>query len=236
MTTPPAEAYSGGNRILDRLPAGERAAIASHLTVLGAEEPSDLLQRHAPIDSVVFPIDAVFSVVVELRGGHAYEVATVGHEGTIGAELVLGMNKAARSVLCQIGGRYARMLAGHFLDAVRDNARLRDEVQRSLVRQWLVSQQTVACNFAHRVEQRAARWILMTYDQVGRSEFALRREYLSIMLGLPTSMIDEPMAALATAGAIRYDGKVVVIMDRRRLVDAVCECYGTNDVLGTFPY
>jgi len=98
-------------------------------------------------------------------------------------------------------------------------------VQRALLMQWYRAQQTIACNFAHTLEERCARWTLLTQDAIGRPDFPLREEYLAMMLGVQTHVVTEPMAALQTIGAIRYAGGIVTIASEGRLREAACECY-----------
>jgi hypothetical protein len=103
-THPLASAYCGGNAILDRLSPHEREDLLSHLSVYIEEEGSVLRARNRPIDAVHFPIDAVYSVVVELSQGHTYEVDVIGRTGVVGAEIAIGAEIASRTVLCQAGG------------------------------------------------------------------------------------------------------------------------------------
>jgi Crp-like helix-turn-helix domain len=98
-------------------------------------------------------------------------------------------------------------------------------VLESLRRQWFDSQQTVACNFAHPIDQRAARWILMTQDQVDHDNFPMRTEFLSIMLGVDEVKIHEPLAALEKLGCISYEGEALTVVSREALRGYACECY-----------
>jgi CRP-like cAMP-binding protein len=217
--------YDGGNRLLDRLPAADREAVLRHLTMMTADEASGGISRGEPISAVYFPVDAVFSVIVELAGGDCYEADTVGREGVIGGELIFGSHVASRSVICQIGGRFAQMPADAFEQCLESVPSFRAAVGRALHLQWYRSQQTVACNFAHSALQRCARWILLTQDEVGRGEFTFRAEYLSMMLGVQAHVVVEPLAALQAIGAIRYADEVVTVVSGRRLREAACECY-----------
>lgn len=219
-------AYEGGNAILDRLPLAERSALFPGLTVVDDEETHVLRARDQPIDEVYFPIDSVYSIVVELSQGHTYEVDVVGRDGVIGAEVAIGARVAARTVLCQVGGSVARVPFPGFERALATSPTLLEAVRASLRRQWYESQQTVACNFVHPADQRAARWILMTHDQIGRDRFPMRAEFLSIMLGLTTSGVREPMGMLEGLGCIRYVDDQVEVRSHRQLRDCACECYG----------
>jgi CRP-like cAMP-binding protein len=221
----PGHIYDGGNAILDRLPPAERAELLPDLTVATDEETRILWMRDDPIDRVHFPIDCVYSVVVELEQGHTYEVDVVGRGGVIGGELAIGGEVAPRTVMCQVGGRVARLSRDRFRTALAASQVFLAAVRESLRRQWFVSQQTVACNFAHTPEQRAARWILMTHDQIGRDRFPLRAEFLSIMLGMSATAVREPLAVLEHLGCIRFAEEQVAVVARRELHGFACECY-----------
>ena len=95
--------------ILDRLDRSEREALLPHLHVFDEEESNVIRTRGQPIEAVYFPIDAVYSVVVELSQGHTYEVDVIGRGGVVGAELAIGAHRALRTVLCQAGGRVAQL-------------------------------------------------------------------------------------------------------------------------------
>jgi CRP-like cAMP-binding protein len=221
----PTRRYDGGNVLIDTLPAAERALVASRLEVFETDVPSCMLVRDAPIEDVFFPIDAVFSTTADLRLGNAYEVAATGRQGVIGAELVVGVETAPRSVMVQIDGRAARMPRSAFLACIDESRALSSAVQRYLVRRLYTAEQFVACNFAHDTTQRCARWFLMLLDEVGRDAFVLRAEFFGMMLGLP------PPAAIAAAGplnrlrVVQYENEELRVLDRNKLLPLACECY-----------
>jgi CRP-like cAMP-binding protein len=217
--------YGGGNRLIDGLPPADRDEVVAHLTTMTADEASGGISRGKPVTAAYFPIDAVFSVLVELRPGDCYEVDSVGCGGLIGGELLFGADFATRSVICQIAGRFAQMPRDAFGDCVARMPSFANAVHRALLLQWYRAQQTVACNFAHTPVERCARWALMTYDAVERAEFTFRAEYLAMMLGLQPHAVAEPMAALQAIGAVRYADDTVTIVSERRLREAACECY-----------
>ena len=232
---PLASAYCGGNAILDRLSPHEREDLLLHLSVYIEEEGSVLRARDRRIDAVHFPIDAVYSVVVELSLGHTYEVDFIGRAGVVGAEVAIGAEIASRTVMCQAGGRVAKLLRNQFIDAIAQNPPFLVAVRESLRRQWFDSQQTVACNFVHTIEQRAARWILITQDQIGREHLPLRAELLSIMLGVTIAMVRRPLAVLVHLGCIRYEDDYVTVVSREALREHGCECYDPHKARAMYP-
>jgi CRP-like cAMP-binding protein len=219
------EPYNGGNRLIDCLPPADRDAVSQRLTMMTADEASTGISRGERITAAYFPIDAVFSVLVEVDGGNCYEVDSVGGGGFIGGELLFGVEVASRSVVCQIGGRFAQMPVAAFEQSMGELPAFNAAIHRALLLQWYRAQQTIACNFAHSLLERCARWAALTHDAVARAEFTFRAEYLSMMLGEQTHVVAEPMAALEAIGAIRYADDVVTILSDRRLREAACECY-----------
>ena len=218
-------AYDGGNHLIDELRAADRREVIGHLTTIVAEEASGGISRGERIAAVYFPVDSVFSVLVELTGGDCYEADSVGREGLIGGELLLGAATASRSVICQVGGRVAQMPVDAFEGCVERIPAFSAAVHSALLMQWYRAQQTIACNFAHTLVERCARWTLLTHDAIGRPEFPFRAEYLAMMLGVQTNVVKEPMAVLEALGAIRYTGSSVTVSSSARLRESACDCY-----------
>jgi CRP-like cAMP-binding protein len=87
---------------------------------------------------------------------------------------------------------------------------------------------TAGCNSVHRVDQRLARWLLMSSDRVGRERFPLTHEFVSMMLGVRRASVTEAAGALQDAGLIAYRHGVVTIVDRAGLEQASCEDYAVT--------
>jgi CRP-like cAMP-binding protein len=154
------------------------------------------------------------------------EIATVGNEGMVGLPLVLGGESTPDTCFCQVAGRADRIPAGPFKEALRASSAM----QRLLLRdtQALLNQvaQAAACNRMHPVEERCARWLLLTHDRAGTDTFALTHEFLGYMLGTRRASVSLAAAILQQAGLITYRRGVVTILDRPGLEAAACECYG----------
>jgi CRP-like cAMP-binding protein len=84
-----------------------------------------------------------------------------------------------------------------------------------------------ACNAVHDVQQRCARWLLMTHDRMHGRDFRLSHELLAVMLGVRRPTVSEAAEKLQSAGIVRYARGVVAIVDRARLEALTCECYGS---------
>ena len=75
------------------------------------------------------------------------------------------------------------------------------------------------------MQQRCARWLLMTHDRVSGDVFPLTHEFLSLMLGVRRATVTEAMGPLQQAGLITYARGIVQVVDRNGLEAASCECY-----------
>jgi CRP-like cAMP-binding protein len=184
----------------------------------------------APIDQIYFPIDAVISVVTVMRDGTQIEVVTVGNEGLTGAQALLDGAAAGLLTWCQVAGEAHRIPFARFAMLCDTYPELRESVERYLSALLDVMAQSIACNRLHYVNERCARWLLMTHDRVGRDEFPLTHEVLATMLGVRRAGVSIAAAALQQAGSISYARGRFTVVDRAGLEAAACECYAAiND-------
>jgi len=175
---------------------------------------------------VYFPQSGLISILAIMANGDAVETAIVGPEGSIGVLAGLGPARASSRAVVQVPGRALRIAAGHF-HAIFCDA---DSVQLAVLqfKEALLAQiqQTAACNAVHAAAPRLCRWLLHTHDRIDGDVIPLTQEYLSQMLGVTRTTVTEIARELQTAGLIRYSRGRIEILDRRRLEDVACECYG----------
>jgi hypothetical protein len=216
--------YEGGNRLLDAIPSNERADVVGAVEVVAVESGT---VTHAPdvsYDWVLFPIDAVLSVVTTLEDGETAEVGTVGNEGASGVEIAFGA-PVLRKTICQVEGRIARMQTTAFLDAVDRSAGLDALIRSTEKARMFFVEQMIVCNTVHKLEQRCARWLLLVADRAAREEYRLTHDFLSIMLGVRRATVSDAAKSLHDAGSIEYIRGRVRILDRAILESQSCECY-----------
>ena len=85
--------------------------------------------------------------------------------------------------------------------------------------------QTTACNRQHTIQQRFARWVLMTQDRTTRNEFPITQEFLAEMLGVTRPKVTSAAGAMKRRGIIDYRRGLMTVENRARLEAAACECY-----------
>jgi CRP-like cAMP-binding protein len=103
------------------------------------------------------------------------------------------------------------------------------ELERQLLRYSMIlgiqSTQLAACNRLHDVEERLARWLLMSHDRIGGKTLPLTQEFLSQMLGTRRSTVSVAASVLQRAGMISYTRGNVTIVNKSKLEDTACDCY-----------
>ena len=213
------------NRLLAALPEDEYERLLPHLDSVRLPVNKTLAARNEPIQHVYFLRDAVVAMVVPMEDGRTIECATVGNEGMVGLEVFLGDGTAAEDVLIQIPGSAGRVSVAAFKELVLRSAPLQKFLQNYTLA--LINQlaRTAGCNRVHRVEQRCARWLLMSHDRVGENIFPLTHEALAGLLGVRRASVTEAAKMLQRGGLIRYRRGRITILDRDRLEAASCEDY-----------
>jgi CRP-like cAMP-binding protein len=227
MHSPTSTDIPQGNRLLDSLPAADRADLAPHLEHERLELKDLLLEQGKRIYTVYFPLTAVASLLNLVEDTSGVEIATVGNEGLVGLSLSWGIDtlNPREFIQCQVPGDALVMDAEIFASKVAAGGELTWLVHRYT--QAFVSQigQQVACNGLHSIEERCARWMLLTHDRVGSDEFPLTQEFLAQMLGVRRPSVTLVAGILQQAGFIRFHRGRIRVTDRRGLEGASCDCY-----------
>jgi CRP-like cAMP-binding protein len=214
------------NRLLAALPATELAGLWPRLERVELEFRKTLHAPEQPIGSVYFPETGYCSRLAPLEDGDSAEVGLVGPEGMTGMSLLLGADRENFEMLVQVPGTAMRMGAAAFGKALDNIPSLRPLLHRYVLAHFEQVARTGACNGRHDINQRLARWLLMSHDRVEGDEFPMTHEFMSMMLGVRRSGITVAASALQKAGLIRYTRGQILITDRPGLEAATCECYG----------
>lgn len=227
----PGASSPSGNRMLDRI-LRLQPALRSELESTNPPVMHEYCRTGEPIRHVYFPVNGIISLVVRFSGGEMIEVGTVGSEGFAGLQALLEMRRSPVLMMQQVPGEILFIPTSKLLQARDADPRIERLIRCYSAYTWRAAQQFSACNVTHRVAMRAARWILMTSDRVGRSEMLLTQEVLAHMLGVTRQAVNETARALQQEGLIRYSRGRMEITDRPRLEAAACECYRLID--GTY--
>lgn len=213
------------NRILGSLAAPDYEQLRGTLSTHPLRMRETLQEAGDPVDFVYFPTSGIISVLTVMESGMMIEFATVGREGTTGVPLYLGVMNSNMALISQVPGETLRMTGADFRDQLTHNKSLTATMNRYSGVMLALVAQSAACNRAHHVDERCARWLLMTHDQSASDVFPITQEFLAQMLGVSRPSVTLSAAALQNAGLISYHRGAMRIIDRQGLEDASCECY-----------
>jgi CRP-like cAMP-binding protein len=216
----------GVNRLLAALPSADYERLVPTLRTTPLKLKEILEKPGEAVEQVYFPGGGFCSIVTVLQDGSMVEVATVGREGMIGLGAMVDGDPASSLTMVQGETDTCYTMPATAFRAEMDR---RGALQTLATRfgQALTGfiMQSTACNAAHSIEQRLARWLLHAHDRMESDEFPLTQEFAAMMLGASRPMVTIAAGALQKAGLITYHRGHVTIVDRHKLESASCECY-----------
>jgi CRP-like cAMP-binding protein len=219
------------NRLLAALSASEYERLLTSLELVQLTYGDVLHEPGEQMRHVYFPCDCLVSLLTVVDGHRALEVGLVGREGMVGSRLALGSTNSSVRALVQGTGRAMRMKSTRFLQEFRRSPTLQRALLRFTDTLMIQVTQTAACNRFHVVEERLARWLLMTRERLVSSEFHLTHEFLADMLGVRRVGVTAAAGALRRRKLIRYARGDITILDQRALEAAACSCYKRVQVM-----
>ena len=213
------------NRLLLALPSRDLKRIMPELEQIRCQRGQVLMDADSSLDHVFFPDSGVISVVAVYSDGSVIEMATIGREGFTDVKAVFGAKHSSARLLIQIPGSAAKMSRAAFTRAMESMPSFRSLMfayAHAFLEQVMVS---VACNGAHSLKQRLARWLLMMRDRSDDDALPITHDLLAEMLGVQRPTITIAARELERAGLIARGRRQVTILKRQGLTKASCECY-----------
>src|SRR4051812_31961275 len=215
-----------GNLLLARLAPEDAASLAPYMEEHVLVQSDVIAAAGDVFTHAWFPDTAVLSVINKMSDGSGVEIGTIGNEGFVGIGALLDTPTNLHLTVAQIPGKAHRIPVAVLVRARARSDSLRRDLNRYTCAFVAQIGQTAACNARHGIEQRCARWLLMSHDRVGDTDsFPLKHEYLAIMLGVRRTGVTIAAGALQSRGLIRYRRGIIRIVDRAGLEARACECY-----------
>jgi hypothetical protein len=215
------------NKILSLLPPAELATLIERSELVEIKSKQILFEPEQKLEYAHFPEDCVISLVTVMKDGDQVEAMTVGNDGFSGIPVFHEVETSRHKGCGQISGTAVRIRVGDFHNLTRELPGLRRLLHRYSEFVFETVAQSAACNRLHVIEQRCARWLLMSQDRVGRASFDLTQEFLAEMLGVRRPGVTVAMGILEKAGLIAHGRGNITVVNRPGLEKAACECYGT---------
>ena len=213
------------NRLLLALPARNLKQLLPELEHIRCQSEQVLLDADSSLDHVFFPYSGVVSGGAVYLKKSVIEAATIGRGGCSGVQAMFGAKISSARLLVQIPGSAAKMSRAAFTRAMGSMPSFRalmNAYVQAFLEQVMVS---VACNGAHSLEQRLARWLLMMRDRSDEDALPITQNLLAEMLGAQRPSITNAAGELQRAGLIERGRRQVTILNQKGLTKASCECY-----------
>ena len=185
-----------------------------------------VLHEAGKMEFAYFPNRGFISLVVVMKDGKTAEAGIVGNEGFTGTPAAVGLSMSPLRAVVQITGDGFRVEVGALRNTLESAPRLQLMLNRYAVVLGMQVAQTAACNRLHDIVQRLARWLLMTQDRVDSVSLPITHDFLATMLGTDRPTVSLAAGVLQRKELIEYTRGAVKIVNRKKLEDAACECYG----------
>ena len=215
------------NEILAEIPDEEYRLIQPELEFLAVGSYQTLHEPGEALEYAYFPNAGMISIVIEISDGRTLEVGIVTRRGFAGESLTIGARICPYRMLCQPAVEGFRIAAEVLQKLLPATPNLQLRMERYVRFHSARAAQIAACNRFHEIEQRLARWLLMSQDRLGTGLLPFTHEYLASMLGAGRASVSLAAGVLQDAGLIRYRRGAVKMLNRRKLEEAACECYRT---------
>ncbi|MFN3671077.1 MAG: Crp/Fnr family transcriptional regulator [Bosea sp. (in: a-proteobacteria)] len=219
-----------GNRVLAGLTADDLALLRPHLVPIELSMRFKLETANRAIDHLYFLEQGVASIVAQAQRGRIQaEVGMVGRDGFTGVSLLHGSDRSPNDTFMQVAGN------GHAIEADKLPALLLQS--RTLERRLLLfahaqsvqAGQTVVANARGSIEQRLARWLLMTHDRLRVQRFKLTHEFLALLLGVRRPGVTIGLQRLEQQGLVQTSRGEIMLVDRPGLERTAGGLYGVAE-------
>jgi CRP-like cAMP-binding protein len=212
------------NSLLRGLSDADLQRLGPALEPVRLPRPTELEGPNEKVRFVYFPTSGVASILAIDDNGESVDTAMIGREGMTGLAVFLGTGQSPVRTIVQVPLTALRMEAGALREELTRNRSLVTLLQRHTQVVMITMAQLILCNRAHRLDQRAARWLLQVDDRVDEAPFSVTQEFLAQMIGVQRPALSVAMRQFKDAGLVRYARGQITIADRDGLLARSCGC------------
>ncbi len=214
-----------GNNLLRALRPSDARLISEHLKEMEFGAGAVLYEPGDMVRTAYFPTGrALASFVVQLADGRAVETALIGREGAVGGIVSQGRLPAYSRCVVQFPGMFYTVKSTELEKLKQQSPTLRNLFARYADCVLAQVFQSVACNAAHTIEARTAKWLLAAIERTGDDEIPLTQEQLAGMLGVGRSYISRVIGTLKERGILETRRRRVRVSDLDALKQLSCDC------------
>jgi CRP-like cAMP-binding protein len=213
-----------GNHLLAALSNGEFDRLAPALEPVRLPRPTELEAANEAIEFVYFPTNGVASIVSIDEGGETVDTAMIGREGMTGLPVYLGTDQMPMRTIVQVPLTGMRLRSQVLRQELERGGRLGALLQRHTQVVMVTMAQLILCNRVHRLDQRAARWLLQVDERVEERPFRVTQDFLAQMIGVQRPALSLAMRQFKDANLVAYSRGQISIADREGLLTRSCGC------------
>ena len=214
------------NNILAALPAKDYERLLPDLELVELALGWTMSESGDHINFLHFPTSGIISLIYALENGSSRETALVGDEGMVGISVFMGGGSMPSSTEVQSAGQAYRLSRKVMQREFSSAGQLQQTAL--LFTQALICQtsQTAVCNQHHSLDQQMCRWLLMSIDRLHANELVVTQQLIGKLLGVRRESVTKTLGQLEKDGLIVRTRGHITVMDRPKLEQRVCECYG----------
>jgi CRP-like cAMP-binding protein len=217
-------AHPRSNVLLGSLPDDQFARIEPGLEAVILPRSAELEAPNTDVEFVYFPTSGIASIVAIGEEGETVDTTMVGREGMTGLSVFLGTNQMPVRTMVQIPLTGFRLQADALRAELGRSGQLVNLLQRYTQVVMVSMAQLILCNRAHRLDQRAARWLLQVDERVDEAPFEVTQEFLAEMIGVTRPSLSLAIQQFKGDGLITSSRGRVSIADRDGLLKRACGC------------
>jgi len=213
------------NDLLRQLAPRDFELLAPHLQPVDIEAGHILHHAGDAVAAVHFPCGpTLVSFAVPVEDDREVESLLVGREGAVGVAAGRNPSLAYSRIVVKLGGTLVRLPLRALEQAQQRSPALEEAFSRYADCQFAQLLQNAACNAAHSIEQRAAKWIISTQERIGQAEIPLTHEQLAGMLGVSRSYASRVIQMFKARRILATRRGAILILDAAALAARACCC------------
>jgi CRP-like cAMP-binding protein len=214
------------NRLLRALSSDDLSLLQPFLEPVTLNVGEVLAEPNKPITHVHFVEQGIVSVVANSQADKRIEVATLGREGMAGVPIIHDLDRSPHLTFIQVAGSALRMRAEDLRAAMEASPSLRKLLMRYVHTVWIQTAQTALANGRFTVNERLARWVLMSHDRLDGDDVPLTHDFLALMLGVRRAGVTVALHILEGEHMIKSTRGHIRVLDRAKLKAMAQDSYG----------
>jgi len=216
------------NKLLRKLTSDDFRAVWPQMERVDLALKRELIHRGDVIEFVYFPEDCVCSLVAKTANVNGIEVGMFGFEGMSNMVVRPG-DRTALSTIVQVAGSAWRISAEVFAGLLQTQPSLNELTLRYKEAVSIQFAYTALAHGSFTIEERLARWLLMSQDRSERETIPMVHEFLAMMLAVRRSGVTTATHVLEGVGAIKANRGSITMRSREKLLEIAGESYGAPE-------